>query len=291
MPRAPVWKERQSQYLQRCSDRMLSQRTLTTYRSALDCIFDLAVWLDWPLHPAKVTPDNVRELYYQMVEDGLSTATQKLYTTVLMDFLDFCGNKHCRDVRLRITVSRTNVNWLSELEVSEIIQAADSPQLLAALVLMSYCGLRREEVVELRRADMSMNRLRVNGKGAKDRTIPLDLAFWRALQPYTDWAQRHARTDRFLSHLDNFGEISPYSKNGISTMFKRFSKKLDKDFSPHTFRRSFGRHLYKRGCPLAELKVLMGHANIETTIKYLGIGADDIEHAITFRPDYAGSLK
>ncbi|HUT26962.1 MAG TPA: hypothetical protein VMW85_02800 [Methanomassiliicoccales archaeon] len=40
-----------------------------------------------------------------------------------------------------------------------------------------------------------------------------------------------------------------------------------------------------------ELQRIMGHSSVEMTIRYLGIGDDDINHGMTFRPDYAGGTK
>lgn len=291
MPRAPVWKEKQAQYIQRCSDRLLSENTLKNYGKYLRYCYRYAVAENWPLNPAKIEPHHIRELYYHMVDEGSSTSKQREYIKTLLRFLKFCQNRNCEEIDLRIAVSRTRVNWLSEEEVAHIIASADYAPLRGALVLMAYCGLRRDEVVTLRRANIKMDQLKVVGKGRKERIIPLDRAFWDAMEPYTKWADQRPRTDFFLSYQHLNRKMYDYTPDGLGALIWRFAKEIGVTFTGHTLRRSFGRHLYKRGCPIAELQRLMGHASLEMTVRYLGIGEEDIAHAMSFRPDYLGGLK
>jgi len=291
MPRAPPWKEKQSAYLQRCSDRMLSSGSLNTYRWALDQFYYYAVDNGFPLNPSKVEPNHVREFYFHLVDTGIRTATQQSYMNALLSFLRFCGNGSCADIRMKISVSRTNVNWLSEQEVARLISTAKQPQLRAALVLMAYLGLRRGEVVHLQTKNVGMSKLTVLGKGRKERVLPLDQQFWTALKPYTDWLQGRPSCEHFLSWQGLDGQMHGYQEKSLNSFVRRHSEALGLRVTPHTLRRSFGRHLYLHGCPLAELQNLMGHASIDMTIKYLGIGSDDITRAIGYRPDYLGGIK
>lgn len=289
MPRAPPWKEKQELWLQSCADRMLSRGTLDTYRWALNSFRKYAKENDIYLNPATIEPTHVREFYYHLVDTGIKTATQQSYTSALLLFLRFCQNRKCSVIKMRISVSRTHVNWLDEMEVARLISAAKNPQMRGMLVLMAYCGLRRGEVANLLWKNVGSNQLSICGKGRKERTIPLDRAFWSAISPYMEWAERNPRSDFFIAYPKGDGKVSGYSEKTLSMLVRNHALSLSMEVTPHTLRRSFGRHLYKHGCPLAELQTLMGHASLEMTIRYLGIGDEDISHAIKFRPDYLGN--
>lgn len=290
MPRAPPWKEREAAYLRWCSDRMLSQGSMDTYRWALNSYYKFARTEDRPLAPAKVRPEDVRAYYFFLVDSGLSTATQSSYINTLLEFLKFNRNSMCKGMRIRISISRTNVDWLEESEVARMIAAAKYPPLRGALVLMAYCGLRRKEVAELHRKNVAVNRLTVQGKGRKERVIPLDRAFWDAMRPFVEWSAEQPTSDSFIFYTDRAGRTGSYRPDSLNRLLKDHGDALGVHLSPHTLRRSFGRHLYKRGCPLAELQVLMGHSTMEMTIRYLGIGDQDISDAMRYRPDYLGGI-
>lgn len=289
MPRAPPWKAKQTEWLQSCSDRMLSRGTIDTYRWALNSFYKYANANGILLNPATIEPGHVREFYYHLVDSGIKTATQQSYTNALLLFLRYCQNQKCATIKMRISVSRTHVNWLDEMEVARFISAAQYPQLRGALVLMAYCGLRRGEVVNLLWKNVGANQLSICGKGRKERTIPLDMPFWSAMRPYTEWAKSRPRSDHFIAYEASKGVMRGYAEGTLSMLVRDHGRSIGMDVTAHTLRRSFGRHLYKRGCPLAELQTLMGHSSVEMTIRYLGIGNEDISHAMRFRPDYLGN--
>ena len=270
---------------------MLSKNSLDTYRWGLNSYYKYARERGMQLTPAKIRPQDVRSYYYHLVDLGLSSATQSSYMNTLLEFLKWNKNQPCKGMKIRITISRTNVDWLTEDEVATVITSASYPPLRGALVLMAYCGLRRGEVAGLLRKNVSINQLVIQGKGRKERVIPLDRAFWEALRPYTDWAASRPKCDFFISYQLRNGVMGGYRPDTLSRIVREHSQTVGIHLSPHTLRRSFGRHLYKRECPLAELRVLMGHSTLEMTMKYLGIGDDDISHAMSYRPDYLGGKK
>lgn len=289
MPRAPPWKLKQLEYLERCSNRMLSTSSLKTYRYSLDSCHQFARDNEWPLQPAKVQPSNVRALRDSMVKQGIAPATQRLRLSILLDFLQFCGNNATKETKFKIKVSRSHVQWLSEEQVSELIATTITPQERAAFVLMAYTGMRLAEVCGLLSRDISPDQIRIRGKGGKERRLPLDLNFWEAIRPYAEWYET-VSSDHFLVYHKN-GQYSPYTTCGLYWVVRRHAERVGLEMSPHDLRRSFGRHLYKRGCPLAELQRIMGHSSLEMTIRYLGIDDEDVSHGLTFRPDYIGGTK
>ena len=51
-------------------------------------------------------------------------------------------------------------------------------------------------------------------------------------------------------------------------------------FFNHTLRRTFGRTMYRSGVEVATISKMMGHESIDQTLKYIGVGLDDMSSAI-----------
>lgn len=282
MPRADIWKRRTEEYLAFKSDQMRSSKTLSIYRSVLRQAWMYAVKKDWP-HPKLVSRGQLRE-YYESAQH-FSTSTQQLYVGTLIEFLIWSGNDQMRDVSFGIKVCRSRVNWLAPEEIGLLIKMAERPQLRGAVAVMAYTGIRVGELSQLRTADLTNTEMRIRGKGRKERVIPLDQEFWDAIRPYSNWKDTQQDSEFFLFHVYR-GSPRPYPVQTLDATVKEHGQRFGIHVTPHTLRRSFGRHLYLNGCPLAQLSVLMGHSKLETTLMYLGIGDYDIQAAMKFRPSY-----
>ena len=165
---------------------------------------------------------------------------------------------------------------LSKEEVWRMLKVAKLLKHRILIGLLYGCGLRCLEVRSLRLADLDFDRKQlkvVQGKGKKDRYIPLSEHLIRGLVKYI-----HAEKPQdFL-----FGPVngraggdfdSRYSQRGVQWAVKQVSKEAGilKDVHVHTLRHSFATHLLEDGMDIVTLKDLLGHENLETTMEYLQI--------------------
>ena len=128
---------------------------------------------------------------------------------------------------------------------------------------MYQCGLRVAEAVSLRPQDLSQGSLMVrDGKGHKDRTVPISEALEQELRTYS--ALRRIRADK---------PMFPITTRQARTIITEGAKRagLTKDVSPNTLRHSYGRQCVLNGVPLNVLQQWLGHANIETTFIYTSL--------------------
>jgi len=144
--------------------------------------------------------------------------------------------------------------------------------------LLYGCGLRCMEVRSVRLQDMDFDRKQlrvVQGKGKKDRYVPLSEHLIRGLKSYIqaekpkDWLfHGQPLANRAGGDFD-----SRYSQKGVQWAVKQACKKagIIKDVHVHTLRHTFATHLLEDGMDIMTLKDLLGHENIETTIEYLQI--------------------
>ena len=139
------------------------------------------------------------------------------------------------------------------------------------------CGLRCMEVRNLRLCDLDFDRKQlkvVQGKGKKDRYLPLSDHLIRGLKKYIEAEKPENYLFGMPREARAGGEFdSRYSQRGVQWAVKQASKTANilKEVSVHTLRHSFATHLLEDGMDILSIKNLLGHESIETTLVYLQI--------------------
>lgn len=137
------------------------------------------------------------------------------------------------------------------------------------------CGLRVSELCNLKLSDLYLEEgfIKVEGKGNKQRLVPISQRAIRELQLYFI-----DRNQIFIkSGYEDYVFISKRGKNISRIMIFHFIKELakiiglKKVISPHTFRHSFATHLLEGGANLRAIQCMLGHESIGTTEIYTHI--------------------
>lgn len=150
-----------------------------------------------------------------------------------------------------------------------------------AILLMLYAGLRISEVPALdwRDVDLDEGMLIVrDGKGGKDRAIAIHARLSANLETTPAEKQRGA----VCGHLNG----KPISYKSMPHIFSdRYLGGLGLAISAHMLRHTFAIQLLRAGADIRTIQVLMGHASLETTQRYLALDSDDKRRAIEKLPD------
>jgi integrase/recombinase XerC len=136
-----------------------------------------------------------------------------------------------------------------------------------AIIGMLYdTGMRLSELIELKRSsiDEARQEIRVQGKGNKERLLPL-LA--KTSEQINDYLNDCPYESSHLFVTDAGRSLYP------SFVYRRVNHYLDKvssleKTSPHTLRHSFATHLLSRGAELSAVKDLLGHSSLSSTQVY-----------------------
>jgi integrase len=156
---------------------------------------------------------------------------------------------------------------LTRGEVAAILDACDKPRYRTMLTLCYGCGLRLSEVLALRVGDIDGERrlLRIEqGKGAKDRLVPLSPTLLEALRAY--WRLYRPREWLFSGRA---GEaLSPTALQKAYTRAKRQAG-ITKPGGIHALRHAYATHQLAAGLNVERLQRLMGHSSIQTTLRYV----------------------
>ena len=166
---------------------------------------------------------------------------------------------------------------LSPEEVDSLVAAPDRTRAnglrdAAMLQLLYACGTRVSELclVELRGLNLELGLLRVNGKGNKQRLIPVGKT---ALASVTDYL-RHARgallKGRANPHLFVTAQGGPMTRQTFWQLIKRYGLQagIAQPLTPHLLRHTFATHLLDGGADLRSVQTMLGHADISTTQIY-----------------------
>ena len=161
-------------------------------------------------------------------------------------------------------------------------QAGASPKALrdTALLEMLYAtGMRVSEVANLTLEDLDLGAgtVRCQGKGNKERVMPLYAEAAQAVTTYLDKGRAAllgGKIEERTLFLNPRGER--LTRQGLWLIIKSYAKRLGLEdrVTPHTLRHSFATHMLNGGAGLREVQRLLGHANISTTQVYTHITQD-----------------
>jgi integrase/recombinase XerC len=144
----------------------------------------------------------------------------------------------------------------------------------AILETLYSCGLRVSELTSLDRRDLDLEErlVRVQGKGGKERIVPVGGYAGRAIRAY----------------LETRGEVPPtaplflnarggrLTRRGVALVVDRHMLRIAamRKVSPHSLRHTFATHLLESGADLRGIQELLGHASLSTTQKYTHVSID-----------------
>lgn len=178
---------------------------------------------------------------------------------------------------------------LSTAEVDLLEQAIDlskweGQRNRAIIEVLFSCGLRVSELTNLKLSNLYVEEqyIRVMGKGAKERLVPISP---RALAELDSWfADRNEMTikpgEEDYVFLNRRGHH--LTRTMILIMVKRYAEEagIKKTISPHTLRHSFATSLLEGGADLRAIQAMLGHESIGTTEIYTHVDTSTLRQEI-----------
>ena len=209
-------------------------------------------------------------------ERGRSSASRSSSLYILRSFYNYACKKELCGKNLAVLLEPIKVqqkerDYLTEDEFEELVRAISQPVVRTVVQTMLYTGGRITEMVrlELKDVDLRNNMLHiVNGKGKKDRDIPISLKLHRILVHYLKHIrQPEKKTGRFFTTATT-GQVS---NNYINECIRNAVIKLgwEKDVSAHVLRHSFSSNLLAKGASVVSIQKLLGHSSLAVTTRYL----------------------
>jgi len=243
-------------------------------------------------------------LYYQ-------TSPEQLDTEQVKNYLNYCKNQHdtpsdsffkhtvyglraaykclgIKDKRIALPQLKRQDKLPIILNTDEVKQLLKAPKYLRHRLMLAFlygCGMRSYELCNLEIKHLDFKRKQVlipKGKGKKDRYVPLSEHLIRGLKKL--FKTENNTKYVFISQVSKDGKQHPITNRTVQWLIKECRAKVDtvKPFTAHTLRHSYATHLLEQGTSLPQLKALLGHSHIETTMIYLHVA--QFENKSAFSP-------
>ena len=230
--------------------------------------------------PTELDEDQVTD-YLHLLQQEHNTPSDSYFKHTVYGLRMLCKLEGLKSHEIGLPTIKVPNKLRVVLSKEEMWRLLCTPDLLKHKILISLlygCGLRCMEVRSVRLQDLDFDRKVLHvfqGKGKKDRYVPLSDHLIRGLRQYID-AQRpiewlfngQPQENRKGGDFD-----SRYSQKGVQWAVKSAAHKagIIKNVNVHTLRHMFATHLLEDGIDIMTLKDMLDHESIETTLIYLHI--------------------
>ena len=218
-----------------------------------------------------------------------STINRKISS--MKSFLSFLNDEDliklnpAENIKLDKFITKRAPKYLTLEEKQKILDVCSRDDLIqirdkAMVGLLYSSGLRVSELVSLDIINVSDKNgwIRVDGKGSKQRFVPVYQEAWENLQLYLSKSRPSLINIYTGDSLFVNARGKRMTRQGFWAVLKELTDKagIKKSVSPHMLRHTFATHLLQGGANLIAVKELLGHSNINTTQIYTHLASEDV---------------
>lgn len=278
------------------SMRGYSKHTIRRYRNVIKKYCQLANISEIN----QVNDENVRALfYYGRTERNWSVNTFIVYHKTLLVFFRWCitqgymQKNPISDVEKPKMEKRLPVKLNKQVSLRLLEVVYNYPYEYrflryrnhAIFATLIFTGLRKQELLNLKYTDIDTDNFTIfvkQGKGNKDRIVPMSYTLAQSLKRYKDERKRLNKTNpEFFSSLR--GNVG-FTDNGLKKLVDQVRKSSGVSFTVHKLRHTFATLMLEGGCDIYSLSKMMGHSDIKTTTIYLSASAEHLRGQIVKHP-------
>jgi integrase/recombinase XerD len=261
----------------------LSQNTIAAYRADLE-------QLQAHLHGDLLKADEAGLFAFLASKKGRASSAARRVSSVKR-FYQYCVRERlvAADPTLKLDPPKRTLRFpktLSEHDVEALLAAAplNSPIGMrdrAMLETLYATGLRVSELVALKtfEANLEAGVVRVLGKGAKERLVPLGEEAVHWISRYAKEARSDLKGKREPEALFITARGAGMTRQAFWHLIRRYGARAipGKKLSPHVLRHAFATHLINHGADLRVVQLLLGHADISTTQIYTHVARERLK--------------
>jgi site-specific recombinase XerD len=263
--------------LEEIQRRNYSHRTAKTY---VRIVRDFAEYFHQP--PDKLGPEQIRQYQAHLFQTKkLAPATVSQYVSALRFLFVKTLRRHFLAEYIPFPKSRKQLpTVLSPEEVSRLIDAACNLYHRTLLMTLYSTAARRAELCRLKVQDIDSQRMMIRihqGKGGRDREVPLSPKLLETLRVYFRWMR--PTTFLFPGTMKGVRADVPITPNTVWLACRQAAQRagITKRLSPHSLRHSCASHLLEAGADLRTIQVLLGHSRLEHTLIYLHLSPKHLQ--------------
>lgn len=223
----------------------------------------------------QVTTKELREflMKYLKEERKIGERSVNYYNSVIRFIYDVVLDKPINQKQIPMYKKKRRLpKILRDEELDVFFNACENYQHKTIFMLIYGSGLRISEATNIRVEDIDSKNMRLfvrNGKGEKERYTVLPKTSLEMLRKcYKMYRPKHPEGYMFLN-----GEGKPLKVERLRVYFRRYRRKarISEDFIVHSLRHTFATRLVEEGIPLVQVKELLGHSCIRSTMTYVHV--------------------
>lgn len=227
----------------------------------------------------EVTTEEMRNYLLKLKEEKhLANRTVNYYNSILRFMYEVTLDKVLNKKQIPMLKNKREIcKVLTKGELSAFFNVCDDPKYKMIFMLIYGSGLRIGETANLRIKDIDSKKMRIfvrAGKGNKERyTILPKVSLEMLREYYKKEKPNHPEGYLFLN-----SDCNPLKVERIRVFFRKYRRKakLNDKFVVHSLRHSFATDLIERGATLIQVKELLGHSNIRSTMEYVHVANIDL---------------
>jgi len=232
--------------------------------------------------PELLGAEHIREYQLHLIKKTGGSLSSYIQTVCSLRFL-YTNTLHRQVAVERIPLPRYEKKLpviLSREEVKLVLETPKNLGYRAMLSTMYAAGPRVSELASLKAGDIDSSRGVIwirDGKGRKDRQTLLPPKLLELLRVYYRWKQPKDWLfpgEKPGSHISRESIFSACQKAGQDAG-------ISKAVHPHSLRHAFATHLLEAGVDLRTIQVLLGHAHLETTARYLHVADTTVRATVS----------
>ena len=226
-----------------------------------------------PMKQVKVQELRDYLLKYLREERGLTEKSVNYYNNVIRFIYDVVIDEPINKRQLPLYKGKRRLpKILSEEELNVFFNVCENYMYKTIFMMIYGSGLRISEATNIRIEDIDSKKMRLfvrNGKGERERYTVLPKASLEMLREcYRRYRPNHPEGYMFLNREGN-----PLKVEQLRVFFRRYRRKagISEEFIVHSLRHSFATRLVEEGVPLVQVKELLGHSCIRSTMTYVHV--------------------
>jgi site-specific recombinase XerD len=242
------------------------------------------VWLPVPVE--EVSPAYVKRYLDLLLEQKLAAKTINERLVAIRSFYGYLGEEENRDIEnpavrgMALRMPKPLPRHVRQSDLDLFFMVITKKRDRAIFMLMLRCGLRVEEVANLSLDDIDYQCSQIVvrcGKGNKDRTTYFSTDAGSALAVYLRIRPPTREQKVFLVEKGTY-KGKPLSVRGIQKRMEYYSKKSTTSITCHQLRHTMATQLLNGGADIVAIQELLGHSQIELTMRYSRLSSLKAQH-------------
>lgn len=280
-----------------------------SYQAKFNYLNEFLHWLECKGNTdvLNVTAAEIKD-YYNYVsirpskKDGgaLSPKTTHSHMRIVRDFFEMLLQQQQIKINPTATLkfyypgSSEERNTITQQEVQQLYEVCNTAQEKAILSLAYGCGLRAAELQNCNIEDIKLREkilIVPKGKGNKRRVIPLSNGVVKDLSNYyynerealttgRDYKLNNSNQNAFMLHSRGGRMMDDTYNKHLKALIARTQNEVlqEKQITIHNLRHSIATHLLEQGIPVEQVRLFLGHSQLETTQIYTHINKNQLEN-------------